>query len=101
MLTSWRALLGSMSSRASVEGDSSAERDILQLNALCEREDTEAFLPIRSGEFGPEFPRRMLNLQRLIDDATARGRKEGFISTKGLRVTPQSHGYGTWIGNRQ
>ena len=98
MLTSWRALLGSMSSRASVEGDSSAERDILQLNALCEREDAEAFLPIRSGEFGPDVPRRMLNLQRLIDDATARGRKEGFISTKGLRVTPQSHGYGTWIG---
>ena len=97
MLTSWRTLLGRMTSRASVDGNSSAERDILQLNALCEREDTEAFLPLRSEEFGPAFPRRMLNLQKLIDDATARGRKEGFIDSKGLRVTPQSHGYGTWI----
>ncbi len=97
MLTSWRTLLGSMTSRASVDGDSSAERDILQLNALCEREDTEAFLPLRSEEFGPAFPRRMLNLQKLVDDATARGRKEGFIDNQGLRVTPQSYGYGTWI----
>ena len=34
MLTSWRALLGAMSSRAGIDGDTSAERDILQLSAL-------------------------------------------------------------------
>ena len=94
MLTSWRALLGSMSSRASIDGDSSAERDILQLNALCEREDTDAFLPLRSEEFGPTFPRRMLNLQKLVDDATERGRKAGFVDTKGRNVAPRALGYG-------
>ena len=31
MLTSWRAMLGAIASRASVDGDSAAERDILQL----------------------------------------------------------------------
>ena len=97
MLTSWRALLGSMSSRASIDGDSSAERDILQLNALCEREDTEAFLPLRLEEFGPAFPRRMLNLQLLIDGATERGRGRGFVDTKRINVTPRVHGYGRYI----
>lgn len=97
MLTSWRALLGGMSSRASVDGDSSAERDILQLNALCERVDSEAFLPLRPEEFGPAFPRRMLNLHMLIDATTDRARKEGFVSTKRLKATPQPHGYGRYI----
>ena len=97
MLTSWRALLGGMSSRVGVDGDSSAERDILQLNALCERQDSEAFLPLRPEEFGPAFPRRMLNLQKLVDDATERAREEGFVDTTGLKVTPQAYGYGRYL----
>ena len=97
MLTSWRALLGGMSSRAVVADDWSAERDILQLNALCERQDSEAFLPLRPDEFGPAFPRRMLNLRRLVDDATDRAREVGFVDTTGLKVTPQDHGYGRYL----
>ena len=108
MLTSWRTLLGAMSSRASVDGDSSAERDILQLDALCEREDSEAFLPLREEEFAPAIPRRMLGLRRLIDDATDRACTLGVasnegrrvVSTEGLKVTPRDYGYGRyiWIG---
>ena len=102
MLTSWRALLGSMSSRASIDGDSSAERDILQLNALCEREDTDAFLPLRLEEFGPAFPRRMINLQKLVDDATNRAVRAGFVDIKRRNVRPQVYGYGRYfrIGNK-
>ena len=105
MLTSWRTLLGAMASRAGIDRDVSAERDILQLEALCEREDTEAFLPIRAEEFAPAIPRRMLGLRRLIDDATQRARtrkvatREGtkIVSTKGLAVTSQYYGYGRYI----
>ena len=64
MLTSWRKLLGAMSSRASDHGDVWAERDILQLDALCEQQDVEAFLPLRSDEFAPAVPRRLLNLSQ-------------------------------------
>ena len=108
MLTSWRTLLGAMSSRASVDGDSSAERDILQLDALCEREDSEAFLPLREEEFAPAVPRRMLGLRTLIDDATdhactlevANSERSRVVSTEGLRVWPRYYGYGRfiWIG---
>ncbi len=105
MLTSWRALLGAMSSRASVDSDSSAERDILQLDALCEREDSEAFLPLRDADFAPAVPRRMLGLRKLIDDATHRAHKlkvenaggPRVVSTEGLKVVPRYYGYGRYI----
>jgi hypothetical protein len=105
MLTSWRILLGAMASRAGIDGDVSAERDILQLDALCEREDSEAFLPLRAEEFAPAVPRRMLGLRRLIDDATDRARTlevanstgHRVVSTKRLRVTLRPYGYGRYI----
>lgn len=97
MLTSWRALLEAMSARAGDAGESAAARDILQLMALCEREDEDAFLPIKLGEFGPEIPRRLLNLNKLIDDATDRARRAGFCDTSRLQATPQRYGYGRYI----
>ncbi len=83
MLTSWRSLLRGMASRATEDGDTAAERDLAQLLALCEREDEDAFLPLRSDEFGPEIPRRLRNLRRLVDEATTEARKKGFAQTEG------------------
>ncbi len=97
MLTSWRAMLGAMASRASQDGDSAAERDILQLNALCEQQDTDAFIPLKGNEFGPEFPRRLRDLRRLVDDATDRALARGSASTRGLKVVPQAVGYGRYL----
>lgn len=95
MLTSWRLFLEKMRSHASVAGDSSAEQDIRQLNELCEQEDSPAFLPLRATEFGPEFPRRMLNFQRLVDDAVERlVRKAKRAKTEGLRGGTWTTGYG-------
>ena len=84
VITSWRALLDSMASRASIDGDSSAERGILELNGLCDQQDTEAFLPIRAGEFGLDFPRRIRDLWRLIEDAPQSASDQGFASVRGL-----------------
>ncbi len=105
MLISWRVLLGDMASRAGYGRDVSAERDILQLAALCEREDLEAFLPIRGEEFAPAVPRRMLGLRKLIDDATDRAGTLGVnnreepkvVSTEGLKVASRAYGYGRYI----
>ena len=96
MLTSWRALLGSMSSRASVDGESSAERDILQLNALCEREDTEAFQPLRGGELSLEFPRIQGHLTNLLWDAVVMADQQGIISWRGP-WTSSLDSHGIWI----
>lgn len=97
MLTSWRTLLAAMRSRANADGDSSTERDILQLEALCERQDHDAFLPIRSEELALSFPRRMLDMPRLVNDATARARGLGSVNTRGLKVVPRTDGYGRYL----
>ena len=97
MLTSWRSLLEQMANQTSAAGESSAQIDIRQLQGLTERMDEEAFLPIQSTELAPEFPRRMLGLRRLVDDATNRGVSLKWIRIGRLRVTPQATGYGRWI----
>lgn len=97
MLTSWRTLLAVMRSRANAARDSSAVRDIQQLEALCERQDSDAFLPLRSEELAPSFPRRMGNMDTLVTDATARASERGFVNTGRLRWTPRAHGNGRYL----
>ncbi len=94
ILTSWRALLERMASHASAAGDSRAETDIRQLLGLTQRLDEDAFLPIRSDEFGAEFPRRIVGLRRLIIDVAGRGRDAGWIDTSGLQVSGNWYGLG-------
>ena len=93
MLTSWRTLLDSMASQASIVGDSRTETDIRQLLGLTQRMDEDAFLPIRSDELGPETPRRMLGLPNIVEAATARGREGGWIDTSSLTSAGTSEGW--------
>ena len=97
MLTSWANLLDRMAGPAAAAADSHAATDIQQLRGLTDRQDHDAFLPLRSEELGLEFPRRMLGLQRLVDDATDRAIAAEWASTKGLKVTPQAWGYGRYL----
>ena len=97
MLTSWRAVLEQMESRASTAGDLAAVKDIEQLHVLTERMDSDAFLPIHSDELGQDFPRRMLNMVRLVDDATQKAVANDWADTDGLRVAPQWYGFGRYL----
>ena len=92
MLTSWRVLLKELALRG---GD--VRGDVRQLQALCERQDEDAFMPIRPSELGSDVARRIRGLRRLINDATQRGREEEFLFIRGLKVTPQYHGYGRYL----
>ena len=96
MLASWRALLDRMLSLAMSSGDS-IETDIRQLHALCEQQDLEAFLPLKPHELALEIPRRMLQLNRLVDDAVDLARKGNVVNTDKLKVTPRLHGYGRYL----
>ena len=73
------------------------EADIRQLQALCEHEDQEAFLPLKPHELAPEIPRRMLGFNQLVDDAVELARQRSIVNTKGLNVTPRPHGYGRYL----
>ena len=91
MLTSWPKLLGLLKS---VAEDPQREMDIRQLQGLAEREDGEAFLPLRRDEFGPEIPRRLRGLQRLIDDAAGRCKTQSFDKN---RKTSWNSTYGRYL----
>lgn len=97
LMTSWTALLDRMASRATDAGDLLAENDIRQLRGLAERADQETLLPLRREQLGPEFPRLVLHLNQLVDDAVDRGRNDGWIGTKGLIVTSRPTGYGRYM----
>ena len=99
ILTSWRAMLGRMASRASGALDTDAELDIRQLLGLCDRMDADAFLPLRAEELGPEVPRRLPHLQRLVDDALRRLRDSALADdTTGWGSSTTSHGRYVTIG---
>ena len=44
-----------------------------------------------------DFPRRVGSLRRLVDDATDRGRGEGWADTSGFRATSQRSGCGRYL----
>lgn len=97
ILTSWRAVLERMESQASMAGDRAAVRDIEQLRGLTERMDSDAFLPIHAHELGQDFPRRMLNLVSLVDDAGQRAIANGWATpARGGRVA-QWYGDGRYL----
>lgn len=97
MLTSWRHLLDRMVREAGAAGDSRAETDIRQLLGLTQRMDDDIFLPIRPEELGPNIPRRILSLQRIINDVTERGRSAGWMDTSGLSTSPSVGGWGRYM----
>ena len=96
MLVSWPLLLDHLA--AAVPPDSLVAADIRQLRGLAQREDDEAFQPIKTAEFSLSVPRRLRWLNRLIDDVIdSRGSKEGWMSVKGFRATAQRDGYGRYF----
>ena len=81
MLTSWRKMLGKMSRKA---GDPTVEKDIQQLQALCDQQDEAAFLPLRAGEMGPAFSKRSINLYNLYDNVITRLKEQQIADFEGL-----------------
>ena len=69
LITSWRYVLETLLDAARNSGNENIKHDILQLQGLTEREDLEAFLPLREDQVtDQEVARRMLNYLELIDD---------------------------------
>ena len=92
MLTSWTHLLDCLETA----GDSHLRSGIQELRGLADRLDQDAFLPIRPDEFAPEIPRRLLNLNTLVNDAVTRAEDEGWMN-EGSRAAAQSTGYGKYV----
>lgn len=96
LLVSWDLLLRRMA--AAVPGDSPTASDVRQLRGLARRQDDEAFQPIHTEELAPSLPRRIRQMNQLIDGVIDNRREELGITTDGLRSAPQREGYGRYFG---
>ena len=95
MLLSWTRLLKQMAAQVN---DAAVEKDIQQLRGLVLQQDEEAFLPIHAKDLSPDFARRVVGYNRLVDDAVDnRGVKDGWMDISNARATPQSYGYGRYF----
>jgi hypothetical protein len=96
-MTSWRALVGALDARLAAAGEENSRADLHQLAGLCDRMDSDAFLPIRSDEFSPLIGRRVVQYCALIDDVVARLASEGVANSKGLRTSATAGRWGRYI----
>jgi len=108
-LTSWKQLLATI--EAQLADAPLQRRDLLQLRALCDAVDIEAFVPISPEEAtNQRTPALVLQMNTVVQDATTRGIDGGILSTQGLAAAagwtrigryvsfPEARGVGAWFG---
>jgi hypothetical protein len=94
---SWRQLLGTI--RTQLEGANERQliEDVGQLDGLCDRMDTEGFLPLTAEELSSSIPRRVFQMGKIVDDATDELVRREVASTKGLRNSSMNGRYGRYM----
>ena len=80
-IISWRSLLNLLFERSG--GEPLVQENIHQLRGLADRMDSEEVLPFSAEELGPKFPRRTMDLIRLVNEALNHGWDDGWISPNG------------------
>ena len=86
-LTSWTRLLSTL--EIQVADDQGARSDLLQLRALCEAADSQAFLPISSEEVSDQrTPQFILQLGSIIQASTELAITDGSVNVK--KLLPQA-----------
>ncbi len=100
-VTSWRAILGSIDADAAAHGDRLYQANVEQLQGLCDRMDSEAFLPLRRDELSQEIGRRVSQFADLVDETMDHLKRDPDISTKNLSTGGSHSGYGRFFLYKQ
>lgn len=87
-LMSWDTLLAGLTN-----ADSSMDGNLQQLHGLALAQDEAAFAPLHAEDLDARIPRRLMAFNRLVDGVAARGTREDWMTTKGLRAVPGRDGY--------
>lgn len=91
---SWRRLLNAIVLELGAEPAVLA--DVHQLHALCEKMDTEQYVPITTAELTTNIYRRVHEFGTIVDEVAAKLTAEGVISQKGLRASGANGWYGRY-----
>jgi hypothetical protein len=92
-LITWESLLSSISDDINLKGDVAVKSDIDQLIGLCNRMNSEAFLPVSSEEISPQIARRNIQFADLVDELIDFGKGKGLINTDGFKATSTKKHY--------
>ena len=96
-ITSWTRLLSALELEAA--DDPSARSDLLQLRALCEAADSDAYVPVASEEVTDQrTPAFLLQLGSVLQACVDLAESEGVLSTTGLRPSSSWEGFGRYVG---
>jgi hypothetical protein len=98
-LASWRHVVTHILEALKAAGNRPLGQDAEQLLALTEVMDSQAYAPVRPGDYGPEEARRVQQLEALIDGVRGRTRSSDQVE----QVGRSSHGrifYGWYLRSR-
>jgi len=96
-LTSWRAVLATVLNAVEAEGNQTAAADVRQIQGLCERMDSEAFLPLRAEEMSELIGRRTVQYCQLVIEVAAKAAAEGLGSWKNPGGSISTASYGRYV----
>lgn len=96
-LATWRAVLNCITIASEAAGETNVSADVRQLAGLCERMDSEAFLPLTNDELCPTIGRRIVQFGQIADDLTNLLAQRGLASLKGFRASAGNGWYGRYL----
>ncbi len=94
---SWHSILSVLSYTLQTEGEQGILEDLKQLQGLCEQMDSDAFLPLRSGELTGNIGQRIVHYCDLVDEAVAKLGRDGICKLEGLRASGSKGWYGRYV----
>lgn len=96
IVSSWQRILSAM--RVELASEPAMLADVSQLLGLCEKMDTEAFIPVTSEELTTNLYRRVHEFGAIVDEVTAQlaSGADRVMDTKGLRSTASNGMYGRY-----
>jgi hypothetical protein len=98
-LVSWRTLLAHLHDASALAGESTTA-DIRQLAALCDKMDTNAFLPLRAEELTSNLGQRVYQFCELADTIINRLVTERFANVSGFKSVGGKGWYGKYLRAR-
>jgi hypothetical protein len=97
LIVSWSEVLGNVFAAVQRAGEQDVASDLRQLQALCAREDADAFLPLTSEELTSSVPGRVVQFCDLVDDLTANLVNRGSADVTRLRAVGGRGWYGKYL----
>ena len=101
VLTSWRHVMEHLRQHAVRSAEApTVIHDLELLLAHAIEIENHDFVPLHPDELGPDIPRRVMNLVKLVDDAVTAAVAQQWDGTYSLSFVPQQHGYGRYMSVR-